>query len=71
MASLVARSLMPRLFLCGFLNERVLKDDLQVIIKLKIGIGKTITNIGSKVTKAVFDSVKKVHSTVPYQDVIT
>ena len=39
--------------------ERVYQDNPQTVTELKEAIGKEITSIGSEVTKAVNDSMKK------------
>ena len=46
-------------FLWGHLKERVYRDNPQTLTELKEAIGKEIRCIGSEVTKAVFDSMKK------------
>ena len=49
----------PDFFLRGYLKERGYKDNPKAFTELKEAIGKEITRIGSEVTKAVIDSVKK------------
>ena len=52
-------SFLSRVFICGYLTERVNKDDTQTVSELEEAIGNEITNIDSEVTKAVFDRLKK------------
>ena len=46
-------------FLWGYLKESLYKDNPRTVTELKEATAKEITRIGSEVTKAVINSVKK------------
>ena len=46
-------------FISGVTLNKVYQDNLQTVTELKEAIGKEITSIGSEVTKAVIDRMKK------------